>query len=402
MPDAQAKGTILNDDPIPTLSIFGSSVREGDIGTVNASVGIQLSNTSSLPITFNLLTTDGTAVGGPDFVASDTLVTVPPGTQSFTAVVQVRGDTVDERNESFFVNAYNATNATVNVPQTQVTILDDDSTLFDFDADGKSDIGIYRPSAGEWWYQKSSNGQVTALRFGASDDAITPADFTGDGRTDIAFFRPSVGQWFVLRSENFSYYSLPFGLAGDVPAPGDYDNDGKADIALFRPSNSTWYILQSSNGQVRFDQFGLAGDVPVAADYDADGKTDVAIYRPSVGQWWINRSTAGLTAFQFGNSTDKPVQGDYTGDGKADAAFWRPSTGEWFVARSEDNGYYSQPFGANGDVPSPGDYDGDGRFDTTVFRPADSTWYIQGSTAGTQFVRFGTAGDKPVANAFVP
>jgi len=274
---------------------------------------------------------------------------------------------------------------------------------FDFDGDGKTDIGIYRPSVGEWWYQRSSDGVVPAFQFGVATDKIVPGDYTGDGKADIAFWRPSTGNWFILRSEDASYYSFPFGAASDVPAPADYDGDGRTDAAVFRPSTGTWYI-NNSGGGTTITTFGTAGDQPVAADYDGDGKADVAIYRPSAGEWWIQRSTAGLVAFRFGVATDKPVQGDFTGDGKADAAFWRSSTGEWFVARSDDNSstFYSFPFGAGTDIPAPGDYDGDGKFDAAVFRPSSSTWYIQRSTAGTQIITFGDPTDRPVPNAFVP
>jgi uncharacterized delta-60 repeat protein len=274
--------------------------------------------------------------------------------------------------------------------------------MFDFDGDGKTDLSIFRPSAGEWWYLRSSDGQNRAFQFGSSSDKLTPADFTGDGKTDVAFFRPSTGEWFVLRSEDNSFYSFPFGTSGDIPFVGDFDSDNKADSGVFRTSNSTWYIRKSSDGTAIIQQFGQAGDVPVVADYDGDGKADIAIYRPSVGEWWINRSTAGLIAFQFGNSADRPVQGDYTGDGKADVAFFRPSTNEWFVLRSENQSYYSFPFGASGDVPAPGDYDGDGRVDAAVFRPSTATWYAQRTTAGTLIQTFGQTGDTPVPNAFVP
>jgi hypothetical protein len=273
-------------------------------------------------------------------------------------------------------------------------------TPYDFDDDGRTDISIYRPAGGEWWWQRSSDGVVPAVQFGSSTDVIAPGDFTGDGKLDHAFFRPSDGFWHFLRSEDFTYYAFPFGTAGDVPVTGDYDGDGKADVAVFR--GGTWYIARSSDGGTTITGFGVAGDVPVTADYDGDGKDDIGIYRPNGatgGEWWINRSTAGLLAMQFGGATDKTVPGDYTGDGKADIAFWRPTTGEWYIVRSEDSSYYAFPFGQNGDIPAPGDYDGDGKMDAAIFR--DGVWYIAGSTSGTQIIGFGVTGDRPVPNSFV-
>jgi cytochrome c peroxidase len=279
-----------------------------------------------------------------------------------------------------------------------------DRAPFDFDGDAKTDLGIFRPGAGEWWINRSLSGQTFALQFGASSDRIAPADYTGDGKADIAFFRPSSGEWYVLRSEDLSFFALPFGANGDIPVPADYDADGKADFAVFRPSTATWFISQSSGAPTRIEQFGATGDQPVVSDYDGDGKADIGIFRPAAtgAEWWINRSTAGVMAMQFGASTDKPVQGDYTGDGKTDIAIWRPASGEWLIVRSEDLSFYGFPFGANGDVIAPGDYDGDGKFDPMVFRPASATWFIARSTAGTQIVQFGANGDRPLPNAFVP
>jgi hypothetical protein len=273
--------------------------------------------------------------------------------------------------------------------------------IFDFDGDGKTDLSIFRPAVGEWWYLKSSHVGNSTFQFGSSTDKLVPADYTGDGKTDIAFFRPSTSEWFILRSEDNSFFSFPFGAGGDVPAPADYDGDGKSDPAVFRPSSTTWFISLSSGG-TSIRQFGVNGDVPTVADYDGDGKSDIAIYRPSSGQWWLQRSAAGTIAFQFGASADKPVQGDYTGDGKTDVAFYRPSSGEWFVLRSEDNSYYSAPFGSTGDIASPGDYDGDGKSDFAVFRPSSNTWFVQRSGAGTLIQTFGISGDKPVPAAFIP
>lgn len=272
---------------------------------------------------------------------------------------------------------------------------------FDFDGDNKTDISIFRPDAGEWWYLRSSDNGNGAIQFGQLNDTLTPADYTGDGKTDISFWRESTKEWFVLRSENNTFFSFPFGTTGDIPAPADYDGDNKDDVAVYRPDAGTWFINQSSNGETAIIPFGIAEDKPVIADYDGDGKADIAIYRPSVSEWWINQSRDGVTALQFGSNGDKTVPGDFTGDGKADVAFFRPTTGEWFIIRSNDNSFFSFPFGTNGDMPTPGDYDGDGKIDATVFRPSDSTWYMLQTTNGFGALGFGTTNDYPVPNSFV-
>ena len=276
------------------------------------------------------------------------------------------------------------------------------ANLFDFDGDAKTDISIFRPSVGQWFYLRSSNSTVYGATFGSSTDKPVPADYTGDGKTDLAFFVPSSGLWFVLRSEDSSFYAFPFGSLGDIAIPADYDGDGKADAAVFRPSNGVWYISRSTGG-VTIQPFGLSSDKPAVADYDGDGKSDIAIFRPSVGEWYYLRSSdSQVRGAQFGSLTDKPVQGDYTGDGKADFAFFRPSSGQWFVLRSEDSSFFASPFGVSTDTPTPGDYDGDGKFDQAVFRTSNGVWYVNRTTAGVQIQQFGVGTDLPVPAAFVP
>jgi hypothetical protein len=276
----------------------------------------------------------------------------------------------------------------------------------DFDGDGKTDISIFRPSVGEWWYSGSSDGQVRAAQFGAGTDIPVPGDFTGDGKTDIAFWRPSTGFWFVLRSEDGSFFSFPFGTNGDIPMPADFDGDGKTDAAIFRPSEGNWYIPQSSGAGTLIFHFGSNGDQPVAADYDGDGRADIAIVRDNLTtgnkEWWIQRSTAGIIIFNFGVPGDKTVPGDYTGDGKTDVAFFRPSSGFWFVLRSEDFSFFSFPWGTAGDVPAPGDYDGDGKFDATVFRPSSSTWFVLRTGGQSPLIAgFGLPPDRALPGVYV-
>jgi len=276
----------------------------------------------------------------------------------------------------------------------------------DFDGDGKSDLGVYRPvgaNGSEWWVSNSSDDGGFAVQFGEASDKVVASDYTGDGKADIAFWRPSTGEWYVLRSEDMTYYAAPFGADGDFPMPADFDGDSKTDFAVFRPSTSTWFINKSSGGTT-IRNFGSAGDRPVAADYDGDGNADIAVFRENGvngAEWWIEKSSdSSVFATQFGSPADQPVPADYTGDGKADVAFWSPTTGYWYVLRSEDMTYFAAPFGASGDIPVPGDYDGDGTGDFGVFRPADTMWYINSTTTGVLIKQFGASGDIPVSQAF--
>ena len=374
--------------------VDSSSPTETNV-TLSAAQSQTFSITALQPLTHNLninwLVDGQSAATGASFNLAGSTLTL--GTHIIQAVVN--DSTTFVRNDpSQVLRATRTWNLNIQAVTTR-------NSPYDFDGDGKTDLSIFRPAPGEWWYLKSSNGGNSAFQFGTSADKPVPADFTGDGKTDIAFWRPSSGEWFILRSEDNSFYSFPFGTSGDVPSPADYDGDGKADAAVFRPSNTTWYISRSSGGTT-IQQFGVSGDVPAVADYDGDNKSDLAIYRPSLGQWWLLRSSAGIVAYQFGAATDKPVQGDYTGDGRADVAFFRPATGEWFILRSENNSFYSFPFGQSTDIAAPGDYDGDGRTDAAVFRPPSSTWYVQRSTSGTIIQEFGQTGDVPVASAFIP
>ena len=51
-------------------------------------------------------------------------------------------------------------------------------------------------------------------------DASTPADFNGDGKTDFGIYRPSTGAWYVAFSGGESTTATAsWGASGDIPVP---------------------------------------------------------------------------------------------------------------------------------------------------------------------------------------
>lgn len=392
-----ASATVNVDGNSGPFAITAPNTAVSWAGNSNQTVTWNVVNTTAAPVSAANVRILFSADGGVTFPTVISASTANDGTESIT-VPNIATTTGRIKVEAVGNIFFDISNANFTVTAGPATV----KAPFDFDGDNKTDVSIFRPSNGQWWWYRSSDGQAYAAAFGTATDTLIPADYTGDGRADLGLWRSSTGEWIILRSEDFSFYSFPFGTVGDIPTPGDYDGDSKADNAVFRASTNSWYI-QKSGGGIDTIVFGGAGDQPVVGDYDGDNKSDVAIFRPATGDWWIrNSSTGGVIAYQFGSATDKPVQGRYTADNKTDVAFFRPATGEWYVLRSENVSYYSVPFGTLGDIPVPGDYDGDGRFDTSVFRPASGSWFMDRTTAGFLAQQFGVGTDKPVPNSYVP
>ncbi len=120
-------GTIVDDDAPPTLSINDViAVAEGDAGTVAATFTVSLSAASGHPVSVDYATANDSATAPADYTAVSGTLTFDPGESSRTVTVQVKGDVLDEVNETFFVNLSNPANATIADSQGRATITDDD------------------------------------------------------------------------------------------------------------------------------------------------------------------------------------------------------------------------------------------------------------------------------------
>ncbi len=105
--------TVNDNDPPPTISINNVVVTEPDTGTLAAVFTVRLSAPSGQSVSVKYATGGGTATASSDYMAlALTTLTFSPGQTTKTVTVQVKGDTVKEANETFFVNLSAPVNAT--------------------------------------------------------------------------------------------------------------------------------------------------------------------------------------------------------------------------------------------------------------------------------------------------
>jgi hypothetical protein len=113
--------------PQPSLSIDDVGISEGQAGTKVLNFTVTLSAASSLTVTANYATANGTATAPSDYVAIlSTLLTFNPGDTTKTISVTINGDVNFEPDETFTVNLSGATNATISKAAGTGTIQNDD------------------------------------------------------------------------------------------------------------------------------------------------------------------------------------------------------------------------------------------------------------------------------------
>jgi hypothetical protein len=130
--DAQGKGTILDNDPTPTLSINDTSTNEADGGSQNATFTLTLSAASDQTVSVQYATAGAPAIGATatttaDFASRSGTLNFAPGVTTKTITVPVKGDSIDEFDETYLVNLTGAVNATLADSQGVGTIVDNDA-----------------------------------------------------------------------------------------------------------------------------------------------------------------------------------------------------------------------------------------------------------------------------------
>ena len=222
--DAQGVGTIVNDDPQPSISVSDASAFEGDSGTNDATFTVSLSNPSYQSISVDWATADATATAGPDYIAGNGTVTFAPGETSKTITVKVKGDTLNEFNETFSLNLSNPANASIADAQGTGTIVDDD---------GPVAISVGDASAPE------GDAGTTPLTFTVSLDApsgkpVSVDWVTSDGTATSGSDYASAGG-----TVNFPPDTLSETVSVNANGDTTYEHDETFTVDLSNPTNAS-------------------------------------------------------------------------------------------------------------------------------------------------------------------
>jgi uncharacterized delta-60 repeat protein len=184
------------------VSILPSLVNEGNSGTNKMIFILKLHKKLNVPVTVSYTTVNGSAVAGQDYVAKSGTVTFPANTLLNAIEVSVKGDLVNESNETFKVLLSNPINASLeNTDATGVIVNDDFGTAKVFDASAAERDGQVRVRV----TLSLTSDQTVRLRYSTENgSAKSPDDYTGVSNQWLEF-NPGETEKFitiVLKQDN--------------------------------------------------------------------------------------------------------------------------------------------------------------------------------------------------------
>jgi len=124
--DGRGRGTIVDNDPIPRVSVNNVSLAEGDRGGRSARFRVSLSAKSGRSVSVAFGTASNTARAPADYSPKSGTVTFAPGQTARLVMVDVKGDERREADESFFLRLFGPRQAVIEDSRGTGTIRNDD------------------------------------------------------------------------------------------------------------------------------------------------------------------------------------------------------------------------------------------------------------------------------------
>jgi Calx-beta domain len=194
----------------PSISVQDVVVAEGNAGTTQATFVVALSNASTQTVSCNFATSNGTATAGSDYVATSGALSFAPGELEKPVVVLINGDTVDEVQETFFLDISNVQNANVSSNKGTGFINDDDGPTISV-----NDVSITEGNSGT----KAATFTVTLS--GPSVEAIAIRAITSPGTASAGVDYTSVNTVLTF-SPGTVTRTFDVTIVGDTnPEPGE-------------------------------------------------------------------------------------------------------------------------------------------------------------------------------------
>nr|MBP7624800.1 hypothetical protein [Xanthomonadales bacterium] len=124
--DANATGTIGNDDAGPAVSIADASLTEGDAGLANMAFTISIASSVGADVIVNYSTAPLDATAITDYIGTGGSATIAAGATTGTINIPIVGELIDEFDEQFAVTITATSSSTIGDGQAVGTITDND------------------------------------------------------------------------------------------------------------------------------------------------------------------------------------------------------------------------------------------------------------------------------------
>ncbi|HEV7426996.1 MAG TPA: M36 family metallopeptidase [Thermoanaerobaculia bacterium] len=295
----------------------------------------------------NVATSDGTAVAGTRYTATNVIVNFAGGETSKTVNIPLINDAVIEGAQNFTATLSSPVGAKLGATiNATVSVLDDDTVNSDFSntSDGKRDILWRNTTSGDIrvWLMNGVNITSSVLlgNQGSPLELVGSGDFNADGHADL-LWRNTTDQTLTVWYMNGTVFGSSAPVAGStdpnwkVVAVGDLNGDGYADIVWRHATAGTANVwLMQNNVLLQVIALPTVPDlnwkVIGIGDFNRDHKNDL-VWRNSstldVAVWLMNGTTFTTAAFlpKVGFPWQLVGIGDMNGDGDADM-IWQTTT----------------------------------------------------------------------------